>query len=63
MHCQAARWRDLNPATHWAQADRLVREKQYAAARFKLARGRPRYGFLEGAMHLPSHEAPQIKKE
>ena len=40
LHRRVRVWRELNPAYHWAEADRLVREGDYVGARLELERAR-----------------------
>jgi len=57
LHRQVAQWRDRNPAFHWAEAERLVAEKDYVGAKVELARAlalapdRPEPYAVSGRLH------------
>jgi len=57
LHRQVARWRDTNPAFHWAEAERMIAERDYMGAKLELARAlasapeRPEPHEVSGRLH------------
>jgi len=57
LHRQVERWRDRNPAFHWAEADRMIAERDYVGAKLEsdralaLAPERPEPHEVSGRLH------------